>query len=155
MKTTSIATALLALAATHAHAADAVVTSPGGQVALRIADDGSSFSIFRKGETVIATSPLGLELEGQPPVGLLKLESRQDAKEDRVSPLVATKAATARDHYVGATLAFREAAGNRRRVFIDARAYDDGVAFRYRIEGAEPIKLRSERTAFVPAGDAS
>ena len=47
MKTTHIATALLALAATHAHAADAVVTSPGGQVALRIADDGSSFSIVR------------------------------------------------------------------------------------------------------------
>lgn len=150
-----IAAALLALAASHAHAADVAVTSPNGQLAIRIADDGSSFSIVRKGETVIASSPLGLDLDGQPALGMLKLESRQDTKEDRVIPLVATKAATARDHYVGATLSFREAGGPRRRLLIDARAYDDGVAFRYRIEGKEPVKLRGEQTAFVPAGDPS
>ncbi|MFG6488472.1 glycoside hydrolase family 97 protein [Roseateles sp. BYS78W] len=154
-KTTRIAAALLALAASGAHAADLVLASPDGSITLRIADDASSFSIVRKGETVIAPSPLGLELDGQPAFGLLKLESRQDTKEDRVIPLVATKAATARDHYVGATLAFREAAGSRRRVLLDARAYDDGVAFRYRLEGAEPVKLRDESTAFVPAGDPS
>ncbi|HEY8876505.1 MAG TPA: glycoside hydrolase family 97 protein [Roseateles sp.] len=151
-KITHIAAALLALAAAGAQAADLVLASPNGSISLRIADDASSFSVVRKGETVIAPSALGLELDGQPALGLLKLESRQDAKEDRVIPLVATKAATARDHYLGTTLAFREAAGGRRRVFIDARAYDDGVAFRYRIEGTEPVKLRSERTAFVPAG---
>ncbi|HEY9109092.1 MAG TPA: glycoside hydrolase family 97 protein [Roseateles sp.] len=154
-KTSLIATAILALVASTAQAADLVVSSPDGRVELRIADDASSFSVVRKGETVIAASPLGLELDGQPAFGLLKLESRQDTKEDRVIPLVATKAASARDHYVGATIAFREAAGPRRRVFLDARAYDDGVAFRYRLEGTEPVKLRSERTAFVPAGDAS
>jgi alpha-glucosidase len=150
--TIRIATALLALAASGAQAADLAVTSPNGSVELRIADDASSFSVSRRGEAVIASSPLGLELDGQPPFGLLKLASSQHTKEDRVIPLVATKAATARDHYVGATLGFREA-GSGRRVFIDARAYDDGVAFRYRIEGTEPVKLRGERTAFVPAGD--
>jgi len=154
-KITRIAAAILALAASGAQAADLVITSPDGRVALRIADDASSFSVVRKGETVIAPSPLGLELDGQPGFGLLKLESRQDTKEDRVIPLVATKAASARDHYVGATIGFREAGGPRRRVFIDVRAYDDGVAFRYRLEGTDPVKLRSERTAFVPAGDAS
>jgi alpha-glucosidase len=153
-KTTRIAAAILALGATGAQAADLVVSSPDGRVQLRIADDASSFSVVRKGETVIAASPLGLELDGQPGFGLLKLESRQDTKEDRVIPLVATKAASARDHYTGATIGFREAGGSRR-VFLDARAYDDGVAFRYRLEGTEPVKLRSERTAFVPAGDAS
>jgi alpha-glucosidase len=154
-QTTRIATAILALAAFGAQAAELAISSPDGRVAIRIADDASSFNVVRKGETVIASSPLGLELDGQPAFGLLKLESRQDSKEDRVIPLVATKAASARDHYVGATLAFREAGGPRRRVFIDIRAYDDGVAFRYRLDGTEPIKLRSERTAFVPAGDAS
>ncbi|MDR7267414.1 alpha-glucosidase [Pelomonas saccharophila] len=154
-KTTRIATALLALGACAAQAADLVIVSPNGSIALRIADDASSFSIVRKGETVIAPSPLGLELDGQPAFGLLKLESRQDTQVDRVIPLVATKAATARDHYLGATLAFREAGGGRRRVFLDARAYDDGVAFRYRLDGTEPVKLRGEHTAFVPAGDPS
>lgn len=151
-KFSSTAAALLALVASHAQAADAVISSPNGSIDLRIAEDGSSFSVSRRGEAVIAPSPLGLELDGQPALGLLKLESRQDTKEDRVIPLVATKAATARDHYLGATLGFHEASGGRR-VFIDARAYDDGVAFRYRIEGTDPIKLRSERTAFVLAGD--
>jgi alpha-glucosidase len=154
MKTTlQLAIAALGLAASGAHAADAVIASPDGRVVLRIADNGSQFSISRRGEAVIAPSPLGLELDGQA-LGALTLESRQDVAEDRVIPLVATKAATARDHYRGATLTFREA-GAGRRVFIDARAYDDGVAFRYRLEDTGPVKLRGERTAFVPAGDPS
>ncbi|WP_457421191.1 glycoside hydrolase family 97 protein [Roseateles sp. P5_E7] len=153
MKTTHLAIATLALAASGAQAADAVITSPDGRVALRIAVNGGQFSVNRNGEAVIAPSPLGLELEGQP-LGALTLESRQDVAEDRVIPLVATKAATARDHYRGATLTFREA-GAGRRLFIDARAYDDGVAFRYRLEDSGPVKLRGERTAFVPDGDPS
>ena len=155
MKTiSSLAAAVLALAATGAQAADALLASPNGRITLRIADDAGSFSITRQGEAVIAASPLGLDLEGQPPLGALTLESRQDSREDRVIPLVATKAATARDHYLGTTLTFREAGGGRR-LFIDARAYDDGVAFRYRLEGPAPVRLRNERTAFVPAGDPS
>ncbi len=155
MKTiSSLAAAFLALAATGAQAADALLASPNGRITLRIADDAGSFSITRLGEAVIAASPLGLDLDGQPPLGALTLESRQDSREDRVIPLVATKAATARDHYLGTTLTFREAGGGRR-LFIDARAYDDGVAFRYRLEGQAPVRVRNERTAFVPAGDPS
>ncbi|MCE4557822.1 glycoside hydrolase family 97 N-terminal domain-containing protein, partial [Roseateles cellulosilyticus] len=60
-----IAAALLALAASRADASDAVVTSPDGQIALHIADDGASYRITRHGEAVIASSPLGLELDGQ------------------------------------------------------------------------------------------
>ncbi|RZL32425.1 MAG: glycoside hydrolase family 97 protein, partial [Rubrivivax sp.] len=154
MKTTThLAIAVLALAASGAQAADAVITSPDGRITLRIADDGSRFSVNRRGEAVIAPSPLGLELDGHA-LGALTLETRQDVAEDRVIPLIATKAATARDHYRGATLTFREA-GAGRRLFIDARAYDDGIAFRYRLEDTGPVQLRGERTAFVPAGDPS
>ncbi|MGM9490436.1 glycoside hydrolase family 97 protein [Ideonella sp. YS5] len=147
------ASALCAMAAS-AHAADAAITSPDGRTTLRIAEDGATFSVVRRGETVISASPMGLDLDGAPALAMLKLESREDATVDRTIPLVATKASSARDHYRGATLAFREAGGGRR-LFIDARAYDDGVAFRYRIEDAGPVKLRGELTAFVPAGDAS
>jgi alpha-glucosidase len=144
----------LALTAAAAHGADAVIASPDGRTTLRIAEDGSTFSVARRGESVIAASPLGLELDGAPALGALKLESREDANVDRTIPLVATKAASARDRYRGATLAFREAGGGRR-LLIDARAYDEGVAFRYRIEDKAPVQLRGERTAFVPAGDPS
>jgi alpha-glucosidase len=148
------ACALWALTAATAHATDAVIASPDGRTTLRIAEDGATFSVTRRGETVIAASPLGLELDGAPAFGALKLKSREDEAVDRTIPLVATKAASARDRYRGATLAFREAGGGRR-LFIDARAYDDGIAFRYRLEDKGPVKLRGERTAFVPAGDPS
>ena len=148
------ACALWALTAATAQGADAVITSPDGRTTLRIAEDGTTFSVARRGETVIDASPLGLELAGAPAFGALKLESRDDASVDRTIPLVATKAASVRDRHHSATLAFREASGGRR-LFIDARAYDDGVAFRYRLEDTGPVKLRGERTAFVPAGDPS
>jgi alpha-glucosidase len=133
---------------------DAVLASPDGRVAIRIADDGATFTVTRRGETVIAASALGLELDGSPALGALALESRKDVAVDRTIPLVATKASSARDRYRGATLAFREAGGGRR-LFIDVRAYDDGVAFSYRLDDKSPVSLRGERTAFVPAGDPS
>jgi alpha-glucosidase len=140
------------LTTTAAHGADAVIASPDGRVAIRVAADGATFSITRHGETIIADSALGLDLDGAPPLGPLALEQREDVAVDRTIPLVATKAASARDHYRGATLAFRERGGGRR-LFVDVRAYDDGVAFRYRLEDSGPVRLRGERTAFVPAGD--
>ncbi|MFG6432948.1 glycoside hydrolase family 97 protein [Roseateles sp. LYH14W] len=141
-----------ALAASTAHGADIVIASPDGRSSLRIAQDGASFSVTRRGETVIAASPLGLDLDGAPALRALKLASRQDEAVDRTLPLIATKAASARDHYRGATLAFDAQHGGRR-LFIDVRAYDDGVAFRYRLDGSAPVRLKGEHTAFVPAGD--
>ncbi|MFO1225740.1 glycoside hydrolase family 97 protein [Roseateles sp.] len=143
-----------ALWATQALAADAVLRSPNGQVVLRVARDGASFSLQRRGEAVLAPSPLGLDLAGEAPLGRLVLEQRRDEVQDRRIPLVATKAASARDHYRGATLSFREQGGERR-LLLDLRAYDDGVALRYRMEGSQPVQLAGERTGFVPAGDPS
>lgn len=149
--TTLVAALLLPLA--QASAAPALVSSPDGRTSIRIDDDAGRFTVERRGETVIAPSPLGLELDGVPELGALRLERREDVKVDRTIPLVATKAAQARDRYRGATLVFREQAPAGRRLYLDVRAYDDGVAFRYRLDGAEPVRLRGERTAFVPAGD--
>jgi alpha-glucosidase len=145
--------AALSGAACAAPAAPVTVTSPDGQAAIRIAPDGASYVVTRGAETVIASSPLGLDFDGQPPLGELALENVTTSTTDRKIPLVATKASVARDHYRAATLVFRERAQGARRLLVDVRAYDDGVAFRYRIDGAEPVRLRGEKTAFVPAGD--
>ena len=130
-----------------------VVTSPDGRSSITIERDASRFSVARRGESVIAASPLGLDLDGVPAFGPLALERRHDTSVDQVIALVATKADRARDHYRGATLIFRERAPEGRRLSIDVRAYDDGVAFRYRVDGDAAVRLRGERTAFVPAGD--
>jgi alpha-glucosidase len=143
------------VAVTAALAAPATVVSPDGSIAVGIEQDASRFSITRRGEQVIASSPLGLELEGVAQLDGLALEKRQDVQVKRKIPLVATKASTALDHYRGTTLVFREKGGGKRRLFLDVRAYNDGVAFRYRLDDKGPVSLRGERTAFVPAGDPS
>jgi alpha-glucosidase len=125
------------------------VASPSGDAVIRIEDDASRFSVRWRGETVVAASPLGLELDGAPAFGALALDRREDTEVDREIPLVATKASVARDNYRGATLTFRETATPARRLVIDVRAYDDGVAFRYRIDEPVPVRLSGERTAFV------
>lgn len=141
------------MAASAALAGPAIISSPDGRTIIRIERNASRFSISRRGEQVIAASPLGLEFDGAPEYGSLVLERRNDIVVDRAIPLIATKAAAARDHYRGATLVFHERALAGRRLSIDVRAYDDGIAFRYRIEDPMPVRLRGERTAFVPVGD--
>ncbi|QDH71904.1 glycoside hydrolase family 97 protein [Lysobacter alkalisoli] len=131
------------------------VASPSGDAVIRIDDDAGRFSVLWRGEAIIDASPLGLELDGAPAFGALALESREDTEVDREIPLVATKAAVARDRYHGATLTFRETGAPARKLIVDVRAYDDGVAFRYRIDDPAPVRLSGERTAFVPAGDPS
>jgi len=158
MNTRMMMLAAMVLATLHgaaraAPAGPVAVTSPDGQAAIRIAVDGGSYVVTRGGETVLAASPLGLEFDGAPDLGALELEKVTTSSVDHKIPLVATKASVARDHYRAATLVFRERADGMRRLLVDVRAYDDGVAFRYRIDGSAPVRLRGEKTAFVPAGD--
>ncbi|HSX63605.1 MAG TPA: glycoside hydrolase family 97 N-terminal domain-containing protein, partial [Pseudoxanthomonas sp.] len=156
MKTfAGIVAAAWAVMAGSAFAGQVAVPSPDGRAEIRIEDDASRFSVLWRGEIVVAASPLGLELDGAPAFGALALESREDTEVDREIPLIATKASVARDHYRGATLTFRETDAPARRLIVDVRAYDEGVAFRYRIDDPAPVRLRGERTAFVPAGDPS
>jgi alpha-glucosidase len=140
-------------AACASSAGQVAVTSPNGRAIIKIARDGGSYVVTRGGETVIAASPLGLEFDGQPDLGALVLEKVTKTSVDRAIPLVATKASSARDHYRAATLQFRDRTDATRRLLVDVRAYDDGVAFRYRIDGGAPVRLRGEKTGFVPAGD--
>ncbi|MDR6842661.1 glycoside hydrolase family 97 protein [Pseudoxanthomonas sacheonensis] len=145
--------AVWAVAAGSAFAGQVAIPSPAGHAEIRIEDDASRFSVRWRGETVVAASPLGLELDDAPAFGTLTLERREDTEVDREIPLVATKASVARDYYRGTTLTFRETAAPKRKLILDVRAYDDGVAFRYRIDDPAPVRLKDERTAFVLAGD--
>ena len=142
-----------AVTAGTAIAGQQTIASPSGDAVIRIADDASRFSVQWRGQTVVAASPLGLEFDGAPAFGNLALERREDTEVDREIPLVATKASVAHDRYRGAMLTFREAGTGTRKLIIDVRAYDDGVAFRYRIDDPAPVRLKGERTAFVLPGD--
>jgi alpha-glucosidase len=150
---TGIVGAAWMMAASSAFAGPIAISSPDGHAEIRIEDDASRFSVLWRGETVVAASPLGVELEGAPAFGELVLDAREDTEVDRNIPLIATKASVARDHYRGTTLTFRETSASARKFVVDVRAYDDGVAFRYRIDDPAPVRLKDEKTAFVLPGD--
>ena len=130
-----------------------VLVSPDRSNRIEISADGTTFSVSRKGEQLVDPSPLGLELSGAPQFDKLRLVGVQKASRKRVIPLTATKAKSALDHYNGAKITFREASGSGRTVAIEARAYNDGVAFRYVMPGGAPVALSGEKTAFRLAGD--
>lgn len=153
------AVTLASAAAGPAPAAEQVVTSPSGQTEIRISDENgqANFSLKFKGQTLVGPSPLGLLLDKG---GLLsrdlKIASASTHKVDETYELVVGKTRTVRDHYAETTVEFLEASGSRRRLIVIARAYDDGVAFRYVLPdqpNLAGVAVRGEETKFEIAGD--
>lgn len=128
------------------------VASPDGTARIAISADGTSVSIWRKGEQIVAPSPVGLDLQGGG-LGPLKLVGVKRVKRDRMIPLTATKARVARDHYNGAEITFAETSGAGRRLTVEARAFDDGVAFRFLLPKGQPTEVKGENTALLFPND--
>jgi alpha-glucosidase len=150
-----VAGAIICCAAAAAHAQDLRLSSPDGAIRFSLGQsDGQTlaYSIERDGETVIAPSPLGFSFADRSGTGAMTARETGRTSVDRRLPLVATKAAQARDHYNEMTVSLSGQAGP---IDFVVRAYDDGIAFRYRLPaGAKPIEIASERTGFyLPAGD--
>jgi alpha-glucosidase len=135
-----------------AAASSIMLPSPDRTTQVEIASDGSSLSVSRKGEQILAPSPVGLDIEGAP-LGPLKLVSVKRVKRDRTIPLIATKTGRARDHYNGAAITFVETTGPKRTMTIEARAYNDGVAFRFVLPQGDKVELKGEKTTLLFPGD--
>jgi alpha-glucosidase len=121
----------------------------GGQLAYRVA--------FR-GQSVLEWSNLGLALEGTPALGpAVRIESSQASSQDETWTPVAGKASPIRNHYDAVAVQTVETAANGRRLVIEARAYDDGVAFRYVVPeqpSVKELRILNESTQFRFAKDA-
>ncbi len=128
------------------------ITSPDKSLRFQVSADGAHYSVSRNGEAIVAPSPLGLTLAGAAPYAALSAVQVRRESHSRTLPLVATKAASARDAYNGVVITYRESSGLHRRITVEARAYDDGIAFRYRLPGGGAIK--GEATAFLFPNDA-
>lgn len=152
----SCAAALLMLT-TPAMARETTLASPDGQVLVSLSDSGGTFryAVRYGGEEVIKPSTIGVELSvGGRIAGGLKIDGITPAEGDSSWTPVAAKTATVRDHYRSATVDLRVPDGKRLR--MEFRAYDDGVAFRYVIpEQPElaAVDILSESTRFEFGGD--
>jgi alpha-glucosidase len=139
----------LLLAAT----APVAVASPDNSIVISVAPDGKSYSVTRTGEIMLRDAPLGLDMADQPDFSDLKLVDVQKQAVNRTIPLIATKASEAKDHYNGAVIRFREEGASERTLSIEARAYNEGVAFRYVLPGGKPVAIAGEKTGFRMTGD--
>jgi alpha-glucosidase len=131
-----------------AAASSIALPSPDQATRIEFASDGSSLSVSRKGEQILAPSTLGLELSDAPDFGKLELLRVRRGTHRSNIPLTATKARSALDYYNWARISFREASGSRRTLTIEARAYNDGIAFRYLLPEGAPVALKGEKTTF-------
>jgi alpha-glucosidase len=119
------------------------VQESGGQLAYRVA--------FR-GKPVLDWSNLGLAIQGAPVLGsAVRIESAKNSASDETWNSVAGKANPIRDHYNAVTVETVETAPDGRRLAIEARAYDDGIAFRYLIPeqpALKELRITNEATQF-------
>ncbi|QHN03599.1 glycoside hydrolase family 97 protein [Granulicella sp. WH15] len=125
-------------------------TGPGGKL---------SYSVAFRGKPVLDQSALGLELEGQPVLGndVQIVESTPGKGSDDYT-LLASKSSDVKDSFNSLRLRAVESNAPGRTLVIEARAYNDGIAFRYVLPEQEAIKsltLKQEDTEFRISTDAT
>lgn len=116
------------------------------------------YSISFEGKQAFEESGLGLQLAGQSVLGSAVHIARAtpgSGVDDYV--MIAGKTASVHDAYNSLTLEAVEAGGSGRSLAIEARVYNNAVAFRYRIPKQAALsrfQLTQEETEFKPVTDA-
>jgi Glycoside hydrolase 97. len=148
------AAAVLAFAACTATTDPMTATSPDGTltIGVELQDGRPHYHVEADGDSLVAASPLGFELEEAPPLrdGFEVTETTQRTLDTTWTPAWGTQD-TVRNHFVERTIRLRETEGPERRLDLVLRAYDDGVAFRYRWpeqNGLDSLRIASEDTQF-------
>lgn len=144
----------------------AVVSSPDGRLAMTIetvADASTSgerlvYRVSYKGKPLVEPSALRLEFQSQQPLGnRVRIVNAVPSSADETYRMVTGKTSVVRNRYNAVRVDLEETAGLGRRMSIEARAYDDAVAFRYAIpeqNALRQFRLTKEATEFRIAKDA-
>ena len=124
--------------------------SPDGQIVftlLQTKEGALAYEVSYKGQPVIASSRLGLDPQDQPPLGAnLAVVSAASGSVDETYTMKHGKANPLRARANWLRVDLKEAGGLRRQLGLEARVFDDGVGFRYRLPAQPAIReLRLER----------
>jgi alpha-glucosidase len=139
--------------------------SPNGDVEFRMAGwpaEGSpgpslGYRVSFRGEPVIVDSALGLELARQPPIA--PGPSQTALKTGGVAETYTVpvgKSNPVKDRHNFATVEYTETGTRHRRLVLEVRVFDDGVAFRYVLpkqDALGAVEITRERTEFRFAKD--
>jgi len=144
------------------------VVSPDRQIQFILADANHTHAIDHasndlryavdfRGKWLMDESTLGLKIEGQPPLGPgMKVAEVHNGQHDETYTIPVGKTSSVRDHYNSALIDLADDAG--RKLSLEVRAYDDGVAFRYivpRQPAIASVRIEHELTQFVYNKDAT
>jgi alpha-glucosidase len=166
LKKTCVFLAIFAAAAT-AQPTTAVLRSPNGQLVITFetvqnqqpASSGQLvYSVTYKGKPLLDRSALSLELQGEPALGTHVTISHQTPSQvDETYHLVAGKASEVRNHYQALRIDLEDTDRSHLQFAIEARAYDDAIAFRYVVPQQTTLRefrLVKENTEFAISKDA-
>ncbi len=126
------------------------VNSPGGRLQLKVnIDNEVSYSVLKNGLTLIGNSGVSLELYDGKLLGSNPVLTGSNTRliDEILIPVVKQKFESIHNLCNELTLSF---AGNFKIIF---RVYDDAIAYRFRTELNEKIRIKSERTEFKFGSD--
>src|SRR4051812_30173648 len=119
------------------------VSSPDSAVQVRASlGEKLSYTVAFHNRPALTDSPLGLEFDGRPALNgaSLKLADQAERSSDTTWTNKLGKNSSIRDNYKELTLVFGTGDPAIPKLNVVFRAYNDGVAFRYSIPGAEGSK---------------
>ena len=157
-----LAFVLLAVVAAAAQTGPVALKSPNGALeisiatvqgqAVQAAGGQLAYRVTFRGQPVLEWSNLGLLIEGAPALGpAVRIESSQASSQDETWKTPQGKANPIRNHYNAVAVQTVETAAGGRRLIMEARAYDDGVAFRYVVPeqpNVKELRILNESTRF-------
>ncbi len=146
-----------------------ILQSPDSRLAIqfKIISDGNAkagsgqlvYSVTFHGKPLIDASKLSLTLQSERPLGSnLRIVNVTPSSIDQTYRLVTGKASVVQDHYNTLRLELTEDSGLQRKLVIEARAYNDAIAFRYVVPEQRPLRdfrLVNESTEFRISADAT
>lgn len=159
---------LLAAGNAPAQVGKAAVASPDGAIravfSLIPGADGAgggqlSYEVTFRGKAIIERSLLGFDMQNQPPIGgNLLTVAATNARIDETYRIPAGKSNSVHNQCNTLLFDLKEAKAPGRKLTLEARAYNDGIAFRYIIPDQPAVKearIVNEKTEFVLASDAT
>lgn len=144
---------LIAFAVGSPARAAVTVVSPDARAAVVVALSAAGvtrWSVSWRGKAVLDPAPIGLRFGGEPDPALRVARIVRRSYDGIVTGLLG-KASTARDQYNEAVLTF---AGGGRPLKLVVRAYDDGVAYRWRFRTPAAFRITGEDAGFGVPGSA-
>lgn len=111
-----------------------------------------SYKVLYKGRPLLHTSQLGLELEGMPSLlsGFLIKEYEMKEVNEQWEPVYGERSVIA-DHYNALQITLKESNGLGRKLLLEFRAYNEGIAFQYILpeqDGLGTFVINGERSQF-------